>query len=283
MAIAVSEGLELSQEYIIEEILGLHRDIRDLSDEEILYGPSDQNGELFRKLDALITLEMDDKTAQEILQKKELEPVFTDIIRFRNLYTVKLETEHANEVLANESPWDVLEQFPFYGNYLKLVRTEYEGLGLKPGDTVAFLGSGPLPLTLIVFFREYGVKSIGIEQVSTRANLSRRLIEKLGLSEDITIVNGNHFSLDGKDFGANLDSGVRALMVAAQAESKKEIFEHLLKVMPLGSRISCRIYEKGLRKLLNGNCLLDLPEGFDEQMRVHPEPPVYNTVVFLEK
>ena len=50
MAIAVSEGLELSQEYIIEEILGLHRDIRDLSDEEILYGPSDQNGELFRKL-----------------------------------------------------------------------------------------------------------------------------------------------------------------------------------------------------------------------------------------
>ena len=218
-----------------------------------------------------------------ILQKKELEPVFADIIRFRNLYTVKLETEHANEVLANESPWDVLEQFPFYGNYLKLVRTEYEGLGLKPGDTVAFLGSGPLPLTLIVFFRKYGVKSIGIEQVSTRANLSRRLIEKLGLSEDIIIVNGNHFSLDGKDFGANLDSGVRALMVAAQAESKKEIFEHLLKVMPLGSRISCRIYEKGLRKLLNGNCLLDLPEGFEEQMRVHPEPPVYNTVVFLEK
>ncbi len=283
MAIAVSEGLELSQKYIIEEILGLHRDIRDLSDEEILYGPSDRNGELFRKLDALITLEMDDKTALEILEKKELEPVFTDIIRFRNLYTVKIETEHANEVLADESPWAVLEQFPFYGNYLKLVRTEYEGLGLKPGDRVAFLGSGPLPLTLIVFFRQYRVKSIGIEQNSTRANLSRRLIEKLGLSEDIGIVNGNHLSLDGKDFGPGSDSGFRALMVAAQAESKKDIFEHLLEVMPVGSRISCRVYEKGLRKLLNGNCLLDLPAGFEEQERVLPEPPVYNTVVFLEK
>ncbi|HII01623.1 TPA: methyltransferase [Methanosarcinaceae archaeon] len=283
MAIAVNEGLELSQEYIIEEILALHRDIRDLSGEEILYGLSDRTGELFRKLDALITLEMDDKTALEILQKKELEPVFTDIIRFRNLYTVKLETVHANEVLADKSPWDVLEQFPFYGNYLKLVRTEYEGLGLKAGDRIAFLGSGPLPLTLVVFFRQYGVKSIGIEQNSTRAYMSKRVLEKLGLSEDISILNGNHFSLDGKDFVANLDSGVRALMVAAQAELKKEIFEHLLEVMPVGSRISCRIYEKGLRKLLNGNCLLDLPEGFEEQERVHPEPPVYNTVVFLEK
>jgi hypothetical protein len=283
MAIAVSEGQELSPEYIIEEILGLHRGIRDLSDEEILYGPSDRNEALFRKLDALITLEMDDKTVQEILQKEELEPVFADINRFRNLYTVKLETEHANEVLANESPWTVLEQFPFYGNYLKLVRTEYEGLGLKPGDRVVFLGSGPLPLTLIVFFRQYGVKSIGIEQVSTRANLSQRVIEKLGLSEDISIVNGNHFSLDGKDFVPGSDSRFRALMVAAQAESRKEIFEHLLEVMPVGSRISCRIYEKGLRKLLNGNCLLDLPVGFEEQERVQPEPPVYNTIVFLEK
>lgn len=283
MAAAVSEGMELSPEYIIEEILGLHRDIRYLSDEEILYGPSDLHGELFRKLDFLVTLEMDDKTSLDILEKKELDPVFSDLNRFRNLYTVKLETEYANEVLASESPWDVLEQFPFYGNYLKLVRTEYEGLGLKPGDRVAFLGSGPLPLTLIVFFRQYGVKSIGIEQVSTRANLSKRVIEKLGLTEDISIVNGNHFSLDGKDFGPGPDSGFRALMVAAQAESRKEIFEHLLEVMPVGSRISCRIYEKGLRKLLNGNCLLDLPAGFEEQERVRPEPPVYNTVVYLVK
>jgi hypothetical protein len=53
--------------------------------------------------------------------------------------------------------------------------------------------------------------------------------------------------------------------------------------MPVGSRISCRIYEKGLMKLLNRNCLLDLPEGFEEHERVQPEPPVYNTVVFLEK
>jgi hypothetical protein len=289
MAIEVRGDMELSPEYIIEEIFDLYQDIRYLSDKEILYGSSDRNRELFRKLESLVNLEIEDSVALDILQKKTLEPAFAEINRFRNLYTVKLETENANEILASDSPWAVLEKFPFYRNYPRLVRTEYEGLRLSSGDRVFFLGSGPLPLTLIVFFRQHGVKSTGIEQDSTRANLSKRVLEKLGLLEFIKIVNGNHFSLNGKDLSLNMDSGIsmdtgiKALMIAAQAEPKKEIFEHLLEVMPVGSRISCRIYEKGLLKLLNGNCLFDLPEGFEEQARVYPEPPVYNTVVFLEK
>lgn len=228
MSIEVSEELELSPEYIVEEILGLYRDIRKLSDEEILYGTSDLNRELFQKLDSLINLEIEDGIAWNILQKKELEPVFAEISRFRNLYTVKLETDHANEILVSDSPWAVLENFPFYGNYLKLVRTEYEGLELSLGDRVFFLGSGPLPLTLIVFFQQHGVKSTGIEQDPTRANLSKKVLEKLGLSEVITIINGNHFSLNGEGFALSPDAGIKALMIAAQAEPKKEIFEYLL-------------------------------------------------------
>ena len=241
------------------------------------------SGKLFQRLDSLITLDIEDDTAGEILQKQELDPVFADLSRFRSLYTVRLETEHANEILESESHWAALEKFPFYGNYLKLVRTEYECLGLSPGDRVFFLGSGPLPLTLIVFFRQHGVKSTGIEQDPVRANLSKRVLDKLGLSEAVTIINGNHFSLNGEGFALNPDAGIKALMIAAQAEPKKEILDHLLKVVPVGSRISSRIYEKGLMKLLNRNCLLDLPEGFEEHERVQPEPPVYNTVVFLEK
>jgi len=282
MAGEVSEELELLPEYIVEEILGLYRDIRNLPDEEILYGTSARNRELFRKLEFLLNLEIEDSIAWDILQKKELEPVFAEINRFRNLYTVKLETEHANEILVSDSPWAALENFPFYGNYLKLVRTEYAGLGLSPGDRFFFLGSGPLPMTLIIFFKQHGVKSTGIEQDPARANLSKKVLEKLGLSEVITIINGNHFSLNGEGFALN-PAGIKALMIAAQAEPKKEIFEHLLEVMPAGSRISCRIYEKGLRRMLDGNCLSDLPEGFKERGRVYPQPPVYNTVVFLEK
>jgi precorrin-6B methylase 2 len=283
MVIEVSEDLDLSPEYIIKEILSLYRNIKTLSDKEILCNSSDRNRELFLELERLINLEIEDNVVRDILQKKELEPAFSGINRFRSLYTVKLETEYANEVLASDSPWAVLEKFPFYGNYLRLVRTEYEDLGFSPGDRFLFLGSGPLPLTLIVFFRQYRIKSTGIEQDQKRADLSKRVLDKLGLSEAISIVNGNHFSLNGKDLSLSPNAGVKALMIAAQAEPKKEIFDHLLEVMPVGSMVSCRIYEKGLRKLLNRNFPFDLPEDFEEQARIRPEPPVYNTLILLKK
>ncbi len=276
----VSEGLEL-QESILEEILNLDIDIRPLSDGDILYGPSDQIEKLFHKLDSLITLDLGNDITLNLLRKQELEPAFDEINRFRSLYTVRLETQYANQILASQSPWDILERFPFYKNYLRLVRTEYEGFRLKPGDRVLFLGSGPLPLTLIVFLKQYGIRSIGLEKNFTSADFSRKVLYRLGLSEDINIINGNHFSLSSADL-INSDSGAKAIMIAAQAEPKKEILDYLLKIVPAGCRISYRIYEKGLMRLLSRNILFDFHQGFEEQ-RVQPEPPAYNTVVFLEK
>lgn len=277
----VSESVELSPEFILGEILRIYEEIKDLPEKEILYGSSDLYGSLFKKLDSLIALDPGDDTIQNLLNRQELEPVFISIYRFRNLYTIRLEIRHANEVLASKSPWRVLEEFPFYRNYLKLVRTEYEGLRLKEEDRILFLGSGPLPLTLIVFLKKHGVKSTGIEKDPVRADLSKKVLNKLEISGDINIVNGNHFSLQTDDF-VNPDICSRAIMIAAQAEPKKEIFDYLLKVIPSGCRISYRIYEKGLMRLLNRDSLLSFPEGFYEH-RVHPEPPAYNTVVFLEK
>jgi hypothetical protein len=70
-------------------------------------------------------------------------------------------------------------------------------------------------------------------------------------------------------------------MVGADARPKDEIFAHLAKALPGGTRLSCRIYEKGLRRLLDDHALSDLPPGFTEYARIRPEPPVNNTSVFL--
>lgn len=72
-------------------------------------------------------------------------------------------------------------------------------------------------------------------------------------------------------------------MVAAQAEPKKEVFEQLAKVLPKGSNVSYRLYEKGLRRVLDGSSIFDLPSGFEEYLRVQPEPPVNNKSVFLKR
>ena len=72
-------------------------------------------------------------------------------------------------------------------------------------------------------------------------------------------------------------------MVAAKAEPKEEVFEQLARVLPEGSKVSYRLYEKGLRRVLGSSSLFELPSGFEESLRVQPEPPVNNTVVFLRR
>lgn len=277
----VRESVRLSSGFILGEILKLYEEIKDLPEKEILYGSSDLYESLSQRLNSLITLDLEDEELQELLNNQELEPIFFSIYRFRNLYTIRLEIRYTSKILVSESPWKTLEEFPFYENYLKLVRTEYEGLGLKGGDRILFLGSGPLPLTLIVFLKQYGVQSTGIEQDPVRADLSKRVLDKLGISGDINIINGNHLSLQTEDF-INPDICTGAIMVAAQAEPKKEILDHLVRAVPVGCKISYRIYEKGLMKLFNRDFLLSFPEGFKEK-RIQPEPPTYNTAVFLEK
>lgn len=63
------------------------------------------------------------------------------------------------------------------------------------------------------------------------------MIERLGLSDRIRIIKGNHLMLP-------IEAPVDLIMVAAQAEPKDTIFNHLATIMPAGTKISYRIYEK---------------------------------------
>jgi hypothetical protein len=263
-------------EKIIEEIFEIYSSIKDLKDEEILQDPSDHLRTVFQRLDHLIALNVYDKSAEAILYDPVFNLAFDAITRFKSLYIAKLEIEHAHSILESREPWEMLTNFTYISNYLKLSHTEFQGARLKPGDRVVFLGSGPLPLTLMVLCHWYGLKGIGIEQDPDRAELSRKVLEKLGLSGQIKILNGDHLTLP-------LKTRSELIMIAAQAEPKNEIFNHLEKVLPEGTKLSYRIYEKGLRRLLDTFSFCEFPEQFEEYLRVRPEPPVNNTVVFVTK
>ncbi|MCD4845247.1 MAG: methyltransferase [Methanosarcinales archaeon] len=228
----------------------------------------------FQRLDNLIAQQIDDKYIEEVLYNTELELAFDVITRYRSQYYALIENEQAHSILESHHPWDVFENVSYFSNYLQLAQVEYEGAGLKPGDRVVFLGSGPMPLTLIVLCHQYGLKGIGIEQDPKRVNLSKKVLSKLGLSNQIKIIEGNHQSLPLKE-------KCELIMVAAQAEPKKDIFNHMAKVFLSGTVISYRKYEKGLRRLLDTFSRYELPDVFQEYRRVPPKPPVNNTVVFL--
>lgn len=272
----VSHSIGNYTENIIEDFFEIYLSIKDLKDEEILQDPSNYLKTIFQKLDYLISLNISGKSAEVILCDSVFNLAFNAIARFRRLYTAKLEIEYAYSILESEYPMNMLQNFNYIQNYLKLSQTEFQGAKLKPGDSVVFLGSGPLPLTLIVLCRWYGLKGIGIEQDPDRAELSRKVLDKLGVSNQIKIINGNHLTLP-------LETRSDLIMIAAQAEPKKEIFNHLVKVLPEGTKLSYRIYEKGLRSLLDTFSSFELPDQFEEYLRVQPEPPVNNTVVFASK
>ncbi len=267
-------GTDHFAESITEEIVAIHHSIKDFVDREIYQDPSGHLKAVFQRLDYLIALDIDDRSAEDLLSNSRFNSTFDAISTFRSQYTAELEAEQAESILKSKDPWKMFTNFTYLPNYIQLARTECRGAGLKPGNTVLFLGSGPLPLTLIVLCHQHGLNGIGIEQYPERVELSRRALEKLGLSSQIRIINGNHLTLP-------LAEMPELIMVAAQAEPKKEIFDHLASALPAGTKISYRIYEKGLRRMLDTFYRYELPGRLREYLRIPPEPPVNNTSVFL--
>jgi hypothetical protein len=131
----------------------------------------------FKRLDELVTLEVSEESVNEPLKNGEFNSAVPVISNFRFSYNLSLEIEEAKNLISSGEPWKILKNFTFYQNYLQLARTEYLGAGLKSGNIISFLGSGPLSLSLIVLCNEYNLSAVGIEKHEERANLSRELIK----------------------------------------------------------------------------------------------------------
>ena len=258
------------------QIHEIHLAVEHLSNDDILCGPLTVICEAHACLDQLAAMEVEDEVGEELRSDPTLSQSLESIVRLRRTFGLRSELDVSRSILASAEPWNKLKEFPFYANYERLVHTEYDGAGLKPGDTVAFLGSGPLPMTLIMFCRRYDVRGIGIERVAEYCDLSQQVIQHLGLTERIDIRLGNHYSFP-------LLETCQLVMVAAAARPKQEIFGHLANVLPARTKVSYRINEKGLRRLLDNQPSFDMPDEFQEYLRCRPEPPVTNTVVFLTK
>ncbi len=264
----------LDAQAIKNEFLDIHSAIRHLDEVAILRGPADSFGRQFERLNVLAAMEIDDGVAEALRRDRDLRTVIGEVARLKRINGLRLEIEAAETIIGSDDPWRELERFVYYPNYLELARMEFHGAGLAPGERVVFLGSGPLPLSLISLHRRYGIEGVGIEQDPRYAAIADRLLSALGLDGHIRVIRGNHHTLP-------LAEECGLVMVGADAMPKDEIFTHLAATLPDHARISYRIYEKGLRRLLDTHTTIPLPAGLEEYARVRPEPPVNNTAVFL--
>jgi hypothetical protein len=261
---------------IRQAFLDIGRELEPYGEKDYRRGDEARFRPVFEQINKLAGQDVDESDVEVLARDRELAAAFERINLLRSTFGPRLEVGRAEQVISASDPWEALAGFIFHPNYLELARMETRGAGLQAGDRVVFLGSGPLPLSCITMCAGHGVFCTGVERELELVELSRRAVERLGLADRLRIVHGDHRSLP-------LDDKADLTMVASAAEPKAEIFQHLAEVLPAGAKVSYRIHEKGLRRLINSPCLQAAPPGFREIGRVQPRPPVINTCVFAEK
>ena len=212
--------------------------------------------------------------AKHILYNEKMNEALKIIRKFYVEVGTNLEVHNALDILGAEEPWAKLESFHFYDRYVILVRDEGLLANFSAGDTAVFIGGGPLPLTLMLLNAFYGVKGISIEIEPEMAELSKRVIDKLGFSSEIEVVCGSETAL--------LHLQYDGVMVAALAEPKKRIFSNIRRVVPWETKILYRTYS-GMRAILYAPVIKEDLVGFQELDRVLPVGKVNNTSVLIRK
>lgn len=217
---------------------------------------------------------IDFDSAKHILDDEKMSKALKLIRKFYVYIGARLETENALEILKSENVGETLDSFQFYDRYVGLLNNESQLAKFNENKTFVFLGSGPLPITLIMFNKLFGCKCIGIEQQENVAELSRKVLKKLGLENEIEIVVGDETVIKSLEYDI--------LMVAALAEPKERVFSNIWQYVDEGTPVIYRTYT-GMRAILYSPVLDKDTRGFHKEVMILPTGNTNNTSVLIRK
>ena len=218
--------------------------------------------------------EIDFDSAKHILDDEKMNKALQLIRKFYVYIGARLERENAMKILESDDPKAVLDSFHFYDRYIGLIENEMQLAKFNENKTFVFLGSGPLPLTLIMFNMVTGCKCIGIEQFEDVADLSRKVLKRLGLDDGIEIITGDEKTI------ADLDYDI--LMIAAFAEPKDRVFANVWDVVDEKTPVLYRTYT-GMRAILYSPVTEKDTRGFHQEVMLLPKGKTNNTSVLIRK
>ncbi|KAL1197080.1 Nicotianamine synthase 1 [Cardamine amara subsp. amara] len=198
--------------------------------------------------------------------------------------------QHFSTILGSlqedQNPLDHLHIFPYYTNYLKLGKLEFDLLSQHASHVpakIAFVGSGPMPLTSIVLakfhlpnttFHNFDIDShantLASSLVSRDPDLSKRMI-----FHTTDVLNAN----EGLD---QYDVVFLAALVGMDKESKVKAIKHLEKHMAPGAVLMLRSAH-ALRAFLYPIVDSSDLKGFQLLTIYHPTDDVVNSVVIARK
>ncbi|ERN06494.1 nicotianamine synthase [Amborella trichopoda] len=199
----------------------------------------------------------------------------------------QLEAHFSDLIGRCPRPISSLHIFPYYSNYLKLAVLEFETLvanHIPMPKNVAFLGSGPMPLSSIVLALHHMPTTLFDNyDISPHANLMgsslmRGHADLLGRMSfhtcDAKMVKG--------DAVAEYDMVILAALVGVIREEKAQIIAHLAAHMKQGATLLVRSAH-GSRSFLYPVVEEEDLSGFSVMDVVHPTNEVINSIILAKK
>ncbi|CAL9133572.1 unnamed protein product [Musa acuminata var. zebrina] len=197
-----------------------------------------------------------------------------------------LESHHSDLLASYDNPLDHLRLFPYYSNYLKLSLLEYTLLARhvpsRPGR-VAFVGSGPLPLTSIVLAKRHmPVAEFHNYDLDPTANdRASRLVRS---DPDMAARMAFHTAdvLSVTDELRGFDVVFLAALVGVDHDEKVRVIEHLARHMAPGAVLVARSAHSARAFLYPVVEPAELT-GFEVLTVHHPIDEVINSVIVARK
>ncbi|RUS24114.1 Nicotianamine synthase [Jimgerdemannia flammicorona] len=265
-------------------LLSLHHHISTLPSLE----PGPAADALFGTLVRICT-QPTDHLALKLVRDDDIQTIRPDLIQLCSRAECLLERHYAQRALAADDTAAALLSFPYYANYKDLVRLEYHLLlGVSDPATpilqVAFLGSGPLPLTALILAQDHlpTTRFRAIDMDAAANELAQHLLARLnpGIGRRVHIITAD--AADVTDTLAECDVVFLAALVGLDREAKRAIVAHLAAYMRPGALLVVRSAH-GMRQLLYPVVDDEDLVGFSVLVTAHPGNHVVNSVVIAKK
>lgn len=153
--------------------------------------------------------------------------------KLQNIYETfetNLEIGFAKDIVSGKQT--AMSRYLLYRRFVKLIKNEIKLADIKKDNHVLFIGSGPLPISAILVNKFTSCQVVCVEKNKNRATISCQVLDSLGLSEKIKVINDN-----GKKLKENNCSVV---IIALLAKPKSDILDNIFKKTMTGTRIVCR-------------------------------------------
>jgi nicotianamine synthase len=216
------------------------------------------------------------EAATQVLRGADVGPLRRRLQQLCGAGEVELERAWADRIARSPRPADELARFPYLGNYRRLCRMELDTLAAavdRPVRSVAFVGSGPLPLSSLLLADELGVPVVNLDRDAAAVAASRLVARALG-SHHLAFRRVDADDADVSDH----DVVVLAALVGDTPAAKRRVVRQLARTMAPGAALLARS-ARGLRTLLYPPLDLTDLAGFDLVTVVHPVHDVVNSAV----